>query len=604
MRRVSPAHPRLTTSIAIVAASASLACGSPQTAPRAAPAASTSSASNDGADAGARGARCDGDDFGLPKDVEPEVAKRFAAKVGTSGRATKRIVSSSHRLATEAGLSILRAGGNAADAFVATVLAQDVVLPGVTSTAGLTGVLVYEARTKKITYVHGGVADPIEPARRYANGDAAAGKWVLVPGAPAAYAEIVKRFGRKPLSAVVEPAAKLATDGFPADALYARSIAGNKDKLERSAYGRKAFFADGVPVAAGGVLVLAELGATLRSFGKDPSYFYKGAWAKKAVALANDNGGSLTTADFATYAPEIASPIHARFMGNDVYAAGHGGVKVLVSLQAYEIARGGAAAVPPSASADAIERLIRVQRAVHAMPLLRQRDLVKRGTSLEETLAAAASEIAARVREESVPPPPPSRESGTHSSAAIVVDDEGNIVVGTHTIETINWGEGLFVDGVPLSTAGPMSFDDPRTATDRMRIDPLSSTLVMRDGAPIAALTVYGTGLHPADVQILDAVLARGLDAESAVLEPRVGFFAFDLQQMKLEVDKNSADPRIPAELLCEMKARGLHLERRSGGLPPGLVDTGFPTLVTIAPGRLHGMTPDMPHINGVTAGD
>ncbi|MFO0734841.1 MAG: gamma-glutamyltransferase [Labilithrix sp.] len=540
----------------------------------------------------------------MPKEVEKEVAARFTKKRGTMGSATKQMVATSHALATEAGLAILRSGGTAADAFVAATLVQDVVLPGVTSTAGLTGVLVYEAKTKKLTYVHGGVADPIDPARRWQETDTAVGKMVLVPGAPAAYAEIARRFGKRPLAALVEPAAKLATDGFPADRLYAGSIAGHREKLEKSTYGKNAFFHDGKPIAEGETVKLPELGATLRRYGKDPSWFYTGPWAREAVALANQNGGALLSRDFETYRPEVAEPIHGRYMGRDVYAAGYGGVKALVSLQAYEMLRDGASPASPVTSPRALEMLLRVQRATHALPMLHDREIVSRGAASESQVAAATADVVARVRGELGGPSTSSKEGGTHSSAVIVVDANGNIVVGTHTIETMNWGEGLFVGGVPLSTAGPISFDDPRTAKLPMRIDPLSSTIVFKDGAPVAALTVYGTGLHPADVQVLDAVVGRGLDAEDAVLEPRVGYFAFDHAKHAIDYTKNSVDPRFSPELLCALQQRGFRLERSMPGLPAGFVDTGFPTLVTIAPGRLHGMTPDMSYIHGVAAGD
>lgn len=545
---------------------------------------------------------CEGDDFGLPREAEADVAARFAKKRGTMGVAKKYIIATSHRLATEAGLAVLRSGGTAADAFVAAALVQDVVLPGVTSTAGLAGVLVYEAKTKKLTYVHGGLADPIDPARRWHAGSASSGSKVLVPGAPAAYAELAKRFGKKSLASLVEPAAKLAADGFPADRLYARSILGHRAKLEKSAYGKKAFFREGRPIAEGETLKLADFAATLRSWGKDPSWFYKGRWPREAVALANANGGSLAAADFATYAPEIAPPLHGRFAGHDLYGAGHGGVKMLVSLEAYALLRGGRSAEPPSRSADALEMLLRVQRATNAVPMLHDRSVVTRGPALEGDVEKAAAEVASRVRERADAPLPGT--AGTHSSAVVVVDGEGNVVVGTHTIETLNWGEGLFVGGVPLSTAGATGFDDPTKASVRMRIDPLTTTIAMKDGAPVAALTVYGTGLHPADVQILDAVLARGLDAEDAVLEPRVGYFAFDHATYALDYTKNSVDPRLRPELLCALKERGFGLERSMPGMPPGYVDTGFPTLVLVRGGELHGMTPDMSYIEGVAAGD
>lgn len=195
-----------------------------------------------------------------------------------------------------------------------------------------------------------------------------------------------------------------------------------------------------------------------------------------------------------------------------------------------------------------------------------------------------------------------SRQMVANSSAVIVIDAEGNVIVGTHTIATMAWGEGLFVGGVPLSTAGPTAFDDAGKARSRVRVDGLSNTIVMKDGKVRAALAVYGTGLHLADAEILDAVIARGLDAEAAVLEPRVGYFQFDIEKGGIDYARNAVDPRFDAALLCSVKQRGFFLDRAMPGFPPGVVDTGFPTLVTMAPGAIHGMTPE--RMKGVAAGD
>ncbi len=543
---------------------------------------------------------CTHDAFGLGPGGEEAIAARIEAKRGTMGRARKQMVVTSHALATDAALAVLRAGGNAADAFVAAVLAQDVVLPGVTSTAGLTGILVYEAKTKKVTYVHGGVADPVDPARRRREGDTATGKLVLVPGAPAAYAELVKRFGKKPLAFDVEPAAKLAGDGFPADKLYARSILGARKVLERSAYAKKTYLPGGEPIGEGATLRLPEVAKAYRAFGKDPTYFHRGRWADAAVALANENGGTLRKEDFATYAAEVAPALHGTFMGHEVYGGGHGGLKALASLGALERLRGGSPARAPNASIEDLERTVRIFRQAASLPDLSRRDLVMRGESVD--VASAADVVADGVRR-NIPAAPP-RGAGTHSSAAVVVDAEGNIVVGTHTIETFNWGEGLFVEGIALSTSAGVSFDDPAAATKTMRIDPLSATIALKDGTPRAALTVYGTGLHPADVQILDAVLARGVDAEDAVLAPRVGYYQFDFGKMAVDKSVNVVDPRFPPLLLCEARRRGLELARGMPPLPPGVVDTGFPNLVTFRDGELHGMPPDPGHIHGVAKGE
>ena len=109
----------------------------------------------------------------------------------------------------------------------------------------------------------------------------------------------------------MEPAAKLASDGFPADRLYARSIAREHVKLERSPYGQRAFFHDGKPIAEGGTIVQAEYGATLRSWGREPTWFYKGgAWPAAAVKLANDNGGTLVGSTSESLLSQLSGGVH------------------------------------------------------------------------------------------------------------------------------------------------------------------------------------------------------------------------------------------------------------------------------------------------------
>jgi Gamma-glutamyltranspeptidase len=250
---------------------------------------------------------CQGETFGLPPGADTVAQANIAAKRGTMGSATTQMVATSNAVATEAGLAVLRSGGDAADAFVAAALVEDLVLPGVTSTAGLSGILVYEAGTRAVTYVHGGLADPQDPARRFQRGDVESGRLVLVPGAPAAYAEVIRRFGRKSLAFAVEPAASLASKGFRIDALYAGSIADSRAKLEASAFGRATYFRAGRLLHEGDTLKLEETAKTLRSFGKDPRWFYRGPWVEAAVRTANEHGGTLAARDFDAYAVEAAA---------------------------------------------------------------------------------------------------------------------------------------------------------------------------------------------------------------------------------------------------------------------------------------------------------
>jgi len=535
---------------------------------------------------------CTTDPFAMA-DIRKQAAERIEKKRGTMGRAKKQMVVSSHRFATEAGRSILRAGGSAADAFIAATLVEDVVFPGVTSTAGLAGIAVFDAKTKKVTILHGGLGDPIDPAKRWKRGDTAKGKEVLIPGAPAAYVELSKRFGKKKLSELVERAATHA-EGYVLDKLFARSIAGSVKRLSGSPAFVKTYMKNGAPLAEGERLERPEMARTLRAFGKDPSFFYKGAWPAKAVAAANAAGGTLDVKDFSTYqGVEVTDAVHAHVGENDLYAGGYGGVMLLMELMTLDRLR--TRAESPAKSQEALERLVRVFRAVNQQPVLYDRDV---GTDT----ALWSDRIAKLMIDSNGPKKAP--PAGTHSSAVAVVDAEGNVVVGTHTIEALNWGEGFIIDGIPLPTAASIGMDDATIQKKRMRIDPLTDTIVLHDGAPVAALAVFGSGLAPADVQVLDGVLARGLDAEEAVLEPRVGFYSFDIDTNKTDMTTNSVDPRFEPRMLCLAAKHGVKLTPSMPGMPAGYVDTGFPTLVVWRDGEIHGMPPDPAHIDGLAAGD
>jgi gamma-glutamyltranspeptidase len=271
-----------------------------------------------------------------------------------------------------------------------------------------------------------------------------------------------------------------------------------------------------------------------------------------------------------------------------------------MDLEALDILRKGAPGADPSASADELDRLVRVQRADNLESWLFDRSVPAQGATLDAKLADRASAIAAEVSTAIAAEPATPR--GSHSSAIVVVDDAGNIAAGTHTIEALPWGQALFVGGIPLPTSAQYAWDNPRAATNRTELDGLTNTLVLDQGRPAAALAVYGVGLHPGDVQILDAVLGRGLSPEDAVLSPRVGYFVTDLTTGSIDLSTNAVDSRFSPSLLCTLASRGIALRRSMPGYPPGIVDTGFPTIVTIAPGALRGMTPEL--MNGVAAGD
>ncbi len=122
--------------------------------------------------------------------------------------------------------------------------------------------------------------------------------------------------------------------------------------------------------------------------------------------------------------------------------------------------------------------------------------------------------------------------------------------------------------------------------------------------AEVSSPSGMPTDLSCSKAQVFDAALGRALSPEDAIRAPRVGYYDFDVNALTQPPDtsRSVVDPRFAAALLCTMKGKGFTLVRSMPGYPPGIVDTGFPTLVTISPGALRGMTPEL--VDGVAAAD
>jgi gamma-glutamyltranspeptidase len=174
----------------------------------------------------------------------------------------------------------------------------------------------------------------------------------------------------------------------------------------------------------------------------------------------------------------------------------------------------------------------------------------------------------------------------------IVVDADGNIVTGTHTMESPAWGEGFFVDGVALATSAPYIAGNLKPGTKLL--DPLSTEIVFQEGQPRLVLGTYGTGLSPADVQVMSGLADYGLNPEQAVLEPRLGWFAVNPLSHHPDPTVNLLDPRVPRDVVCELLRRGVEVRQRDEASVNGLIDLGYPMVVKINTNKLQAMVPEL----------
>jgi gamma-glutamyltranspeptidase / glutathione hydrolase len=286
----------------------------------------------------------------IPKDADSGPVQAASSAGAGPFRA---VVSAANPLASEAGLSILKRGGSAADAAIATMLALTVVEPQ-SSGIGGGGFIVYQPAKGFMGTIDGrekapGVASPAQfldeagkplPFMKAATG----GRSVGVPGNVALAAEAHRKWGKLPWATLFEPAIKLA-EGFTISPTMARFIAFGQDSLKQAGpEGRALYFdKDGAPLQAGTTFRNEKLAATLRLIAaKGADAFYKGPIAAsivKAVSSADANPTGMTLADLAAYKAEVREPVCGSYRQYKICGMGppsSGGVGVLAMLKQLE----------------------------------------------------------------------------------------------------------------------------------------------------------------------------------------------------------------------------------------------------------------------------
>ena len=286
----------------------------------------------------------------IPKDAD---SGPIQAASSAGAGPFKAVVSAAHPLASEAGLSILKRGGSAADAAIATMLSLTVVEPQ-SSGIGGGGFIVYQPANGPVGSIDGrekapGVASPGQflgpdgkpmPFMQAATG----GRSVGVPGNVALAAEAHKKWGKLPWATLFEPAIKLA-EGFIISPTMARFIAFGQDSLKQAGpEGRALYYdKDGAPLKAGTTFRNDKLAATLRLIAaKGADAFYKGPIAArivKTVSTADANPTALTLADLAAYKAEVRDPVCGTYRQYKICGMGppsSGGTGVLAMLKQLE----------------------------------------------------------------------------------------------------------------------------------------------------------------------------------------------------------------------------------------------------------------------------
>jgi len=472
------------------------------------------------------------------------------ATVSTSSeplRATHGMVVSQEATASSIGVDVLRAGGTAIDAAVATAFALAVVHPAAGNIGG-GGFIVYRPSSgEPAAYDFREMAPAAAtPTMFLTNGKYDSAKHheshlsVGVPGTVAGLHLAWKEHGKLPWERLVQPAIVLARDGFPLTESLAASLARVLPSMTRYPASVAQFSKNGVPYRAGEVFAQPDLARTLtRIAAQGPAGFYAGETARLIEEEMAAHGGLITRADLTAYTPERRVPLRGTYRGHEILSmppVSSGGtvlVEMLNVLEGYDLAANGWGSAQNTHYLVEAMRRAYADRARHlgdpafnpSMPISR---LISKdyAASLRATIRADRASVSSPTSFEW----PPESDETTHLS---VVDASRNAVSLTYTLEAgygskivvpgggflLNNEMGDFNAGPGLTDATGLIGTDPNMAAAGKRmLSSMTPTIVTKNGQLLMVTgspggrTIIATVLHT----ILN-VIDYGMNAQEAV---------------------------------------------------------------------------------------
>ncbi|HWO77476.1 MAG TPA: gamma-glutamyltransferase [Bacillus sp. (in: firmicutes)] len=495
------------------------------------------------------------------------------------------MVATAHPLATEIGADVLRKGGNAVDAAVAIQFALNVVEPMMSGIGGGGFMMVYDGQTKETTIINSRErapqgatpymfldenGDPIPFDIRHTGGDA-----VGVPGTLKGLETALEKWGTRPMAQLIDPAIKLADQGFPIDSVLAEAIADNEDKLARTA-AKNVFLPNGEPLQEGETLVqkdLAKAFKLIRAKGSDA--LYNGPIGEALAATVQEFGGSMTAADLNKYEVTIDEPIWGEYQGYQIASMpppSSGGVfllQMLKILDDFNLSQYDVKSWEKYHLLAEAMHLAYADRAAYAgdpefvnVPLtgLLHPDYIKERQELisldqvnQNPQAGDPWKYETDAANYELTSQPDDRQYGetTHFTVA---DRWGNVVSYTTTIEQV-FGSGIMVPGYGFMLNNELTdFDAVPGGANEVQPNkrPLSSmtpTIVFKDGQPV--LTVGSPGGPTIITSVLQTILHTieyDMELKAAVEEPRI--YTNSLNSYRYESG-------IPTEVINQLKSMG-----------------------------------------------
>jgi len=484
----------------------------------------------------------------------------------TTRRFPHGCVASPHHLASSAGQAVLADGGNAVDAAVAANLVLSVVTPYYCGVGGDLLAIVWDGRANGVTSIGrapaGASADAVRAAITAGHGDASVAHPgtagmpmfgalpVTVPGAVAGWFSLLERWGTRSFGDLVQPARRLAVDGFEVEPDVGVKVAAaarrfGEDPVWMAHYGR---------MRAGQRFAQPDLAATLDALAADgPDALYRGRLAERIAGTLQARGSTMSVADLARHEVEQADPLRGRFRDVEVLELPPPtqGVTALTALGVLD-------AVGPLPEDRGLALHLQVE-AVRAAMADRQDHLADPDAMRTSSTALLARErlsaMAAAIDPVRAGVWPPARPAPGGTAYLCAADDDG-MLISLIQSNFVGFGSGVVVPGtgIGLHDRGAhfsLDPDDPAViAPGKRPMHTLIPALALREQEPWLVFgTMGGDGQPQIHQQLLSALLDSELELHQALEAPR---FIVDVADGSVALES-----RFPAAVVAGLTDRG-----------------------------------------------
>lgn len=543
-------------------------------------------------------------------------------------RAKHGMVASTSDIASQVGVDIMKKGGNAVDAAAAVSLVLAVTWPSAGNLGGGGFMLLRKAdgTTEAIDYRERAPLASTKTMYLDEKGEIIKGastqgyKAVAIPGTVAGVALAQKRHGKLKWADIVEPARKLAADGFIVNYHLARTLRfkSTVDRLAPFAESRRIFQRDGKFYEMGERFVQPELAATLARIKANPRDFYEGETAKLIVADMKNNGGIITLEDLKTYEPTIRKPLTTTYRGHEIItmpppsSGGIALIEMLNMLESYDLRALDWHSSQYTHIVVEVMRRAFADRAeytgdtdfvkVPVSGLISRKYAEERRKTIDPDKASSSREVGAGK------PAPYESPDTTHFT---IVDAEGNVVSSTYTLND-SYGSGVTAKGTGVllnnemddftSKPGVPNYyqliqgEANSIAPKKRPLSSMTPTIVVKDGRVAFAVgSPGGPTIINTVLQVILNVIDFKMDISEAIAAAR-----FHHQWLPDEIYWETFE--FPSDVRMALEAKGHKFRSIAGaGSTPG--DIGDAHGIEIDPVTGMRMGASDPRLGGVAVG-